>query len=74
MFLNWVSMGELLQLHLTINVAGLVESTETGSVWGEFQLHLTSTCLLQLLAVEYLGKTNVSIFISHLVFFVLQML
>ena len=36
MFLNWVSMGELLQLHLTINVAGLVESTETGSVWGEF--------------------------------------
>ena len=36
MFLNGVSMGELLQLHLAINVTGLVEPTEPGSVWGKF--------------------------------------
>ena len=73
MFLSGVSMGELLQLHLVINVTRLVEPTEPGSVWEKFQLHLTSTCLLELLAAEYLRETNISIFITHLLFFVLQM-
>ena len=40
---------------------GLVEPTEPGSVWEKFQLHLTSTFLLQLLAAEYLCETNKSI-------------
>ena len=72
MFLSGVSMGELLQLHLVINVTRLVEPTEPGSVWEKFQLHLTS-CLLELLAAEYLRETNISIFITHLLFSVLQM-
>ena len=59
------------QHYLVINVTGFVEPTEPGSVWKKFQLHLTSTCLLQLLAAEYLCETNISIFISHLLFFVL---
>ena len=36
MFLSGVSRGELLQLHLLINVTGLVELTEPGSVWEKF--------------------------------------
>ena len=52
------------------NVTGLVEPTESGSVWEKFELHLTSTCLLELLAVENLRETNTSIFISHLWLFV----
>ena len=36
-----------------------------GSVWGKSELHLTSICLLELLAAEYLHETNISIFISH---------
>ena len=63
--------GLLLQLYLVINVTGLVEPTEPDSVWEKFWLHLTSTCLLELLAVEYLRETNISISISHLLFFVL---
>ena len=55
-------MGELLQLHLAINVTGLVETTEPGSVWEKFQLHLPSY-LLELLAAEYLRKTNIYIYI-----------
>ena len=43
---------------LVINVTGLVEPTEPGSVWEKFELHLTSTCLLELLAAEYLRETN----------------
>ena len=35
------------------------------SVWEKFELHLTSTCLLELLAAEYLRETNISIFIFH---------
>ena len=59
----------MLQLHLVINVTGLVEPTEPGLVWGKFQLHLTSTWFLELLAAEYLRETNVSIFyISFIVF------
>ena len=30
------------------------------------ELHLTSTCVLELLAVEYLYETNISILIYHL--------
>ena len=71
MFLSGVSRGELLQPYLVINVSGLVEPTEPGSVWEKFELHLTSTCLLELLAAEYLRETNISIFISHLRLFVL---
>ena len=29
-------MGELLLLHLLINVTGLIEPTEPGSVWAKF--------------------------------------
>ena len=36
MFLSGVSMGELLQLHLVINVPGSVELTEPDSVWEKF--------------------------------------
>ena len=61
-------MGELVQLHLAINVIGLVEPIEPGSVCEKFQLYLTSTWLLELLASEYLRETNISIFISHLLF------
>ena len=61
----------MLQPYLVINVTGLVESTKPGSVWEKFDLHLTSTCLLELLAAEYLCKTNISIFISHLCLLVL---
>ena len=43
-FLRGVSSGELLQPYLVINVTGLVEPTEPGSVWEKFELHLTSTC------------------------------
>ena len=32
-FLSEVSRGELLQLHLVINVTGVMEPTEPGSVW-----------------------------------------
>ena len=46
----------------------MVEPTEPGSLWENFRLHLTSTCLLELLAAEYLRETNISIFISHLLF------
>ena len=35
-FLNGVSRGELLQVHLVINVTDLVEPTEPGSVWEKF--------------------------------------
>ena len=35
-FLSGASRGELLQLHLLINVTGLVEPTEPGSVWEKF--------------------------------------
>ena len=58
---------QLLQLHL-------VEPTLPGSVSEKFQLHITSSCLLELLVSEYLRETNISIFISHLLFSVLQML
>ena len=49
----------------------MVEATELGSIWENFQLHLTSTWLLELLVAEYLRETNISIFISYLLFFVL---
>ena len=65
------SRGEFLQLHLVINVSGLAEAIEPGSVWEKFQLHLTCTCLLELLGAECLRETNISIFVSHLWFFVL---
>ena len=73
MFLSGVLGGELLQLYLVISVTDLVEPNEPSSIWEKFQLHLTSTCLLELLAAEYLRETNISIFISHLWVFVLQM-
>ena len=69
-FLRGVSRGELLQPYLVINVTGLVEPTESGSVWEKIELHLTSTCLLKLLAAKYLRENNISIFISHLWLFV----
>ena len=34
--LNGVSKGELQQIYLLINVTGLVEPTEPGSVWEKF--------------------------------------
>ena len=55
-------MGELLQFDLAVNVTGFIEPTEPGSVSEKFQSHLTSTCLLGLLAAEYLHETNISIF------------
>ena len=64
-------MGDLVQLHLAINVTSLVEPTEPSSVWEKFQLHLTSTCLLELLVADYNRESNISIFICHLWFFVL---
>ena len=53
-----VSRSELLKPCLVINVTGLVQ-------FGKNLLHLTSTCLLELLAAKYLRETNMSIFISH---------
>ena len=35
-FASGVSGGELLQLHLVINVTGLVEPAEPGSFWEKF--------------------------------------
>ena len=35
---------------------------------GKFELHPTSTCLLELLAAEYLHETNISIFDISLMF------
>ena len=35
-FLGGVSRGGLLKLYLAINVTGLVEPTESGSVWENF--------------------------------------
>ena len=71
MFLSGVLRGELLQPYLVINVNGLVVPTGPGLDWEKFELQLTSTCLLELLAEEYLRETNISIFISHLWLFVL---
>ena len=69
-FLSGVSRGELLQLHLVINVTGLVEPTEPGSVWEKFYLHLplTSTYLVELLAAEYLRETNNQVYVSFIIF------
>ena len=61
MFLSGISRGELLQLHLAINIIGLVEPNEPGSVWEKFQLYFTSTCLLELLAAEHLCETKPSV-------------
>ena len=58
MFVSGVSKGELVYLNLAINESGLVGPTGPGSVWKKF-------------AAEYLCETNISIFISHLLFFVL---
>ena len=58
--------GELLKPYLLINVNGLVQPTESGSVWEKFELHLTSNCLLELLATEYLRET-ISFYISFMV-------
>ena len=67
-FFIGVSRSGLLQLHLAISVTGFVESTEPGLVWEKFQLHFIS-CLLELLAAEYLRETGISIFkISFIVF------
>ena len=44
------------------NVTGLVEPTESGSVYEKSQFHLTSTCLSEFLATEYLHETNKAIF------------
>ena len=66
-------MGELLQPYLVINETGLVEPTEPGSVSEKFELHLSSTCLLELVPAEYLRQTNIPIIISHLWLFVLKM-
>ena len=60
-------VGGLLQPHLTINVTGFAEPTEPGSFWENFWFHLTS-CLLELLAAEYLRETNISISISDLLY------
>ena len=57
-FLNEVSRGEFLQPYLVINLTGLVQFFKILS-------YLTSTCLLELLAAEYVRETNTSIFISH---------
>ena len=40
MFLSGVSRGELLLLYLVINVIGLVEPTEPGSIWEKFISYL----------------------------------
>ena len=66
-----VLRGESLQPYLVINVPGFVETTEPRLFREKFVLHLTSTCLLELFAAEYLYETNISIFISHLCLFVL---
>ena len=60
----------MLQPYLVINVTGLVEPTEPSSVWEKFELHLTLSCLLELLAAEYLRQTNISVSISHLWLFI----
>ena len=44
------------------NVTGLVEPTESRSVYEKSQFHLTSTCLSEFLATEYLHETNKAIF------------
>ena len=36
MFLSGVSRGELLRLHLIINITHFVEPTEPGSIWEKF--------------------------------------
>ena len=65
------SRVELLQLYLVINVTGLVETTEPGSVWEKnldpSYLHLS----LRVTCADYLRKTNILISISYLLFFVL---
>ena len=53
-------MNKLLQPCLVINVTRLVQ------FGNKFRLHLTSTCLLKLLAKEHLRETNISIIMSHL--------
>ena len=50
----------MLQPYLVINVIGWL-----GSVWEKIELHLNSTCLLELLAAEYLREINIYIFIYH---------
>ena len=70
-FLSGVLRGELQQPYLVINVTGLVETTEPSSFWEKFELHLTSTCPLELFGAEYICETNISIFISHLWLFAL---
>ena len=47
-FLSEVSRGELVQPHLVISLLGLVQF--------EKNLYLTSTCLLELVAAEYLRQ------------------
>ena len=69
--LSTVLRVELLQTYLVINITGLVEPTEPGSVWEKFKLHLTSICFLELLAAGYLRETNILIFIAHLWLFVI---
>ena len=74
-FMSSITCGDievqLLQPYLVINVNVLVEPTEADSFWEKFELHLTSTCLLELLTAEYLRETNISSFISHLWLFLL---
>ena len=53
-FLSGVLRGELLQPYLVTNVTSLVEQSEPGSVCEKIELHLTYTCLLELLATDYL--------------------
>ena len=72
--LSGVLRGELLQPYFVINVTGLVEPTEPGSVWEKFALCLTSACLLELHPAEYLRETNISVFISHLCYLFIRCL
>ena len=58
-------MADLLQIYLVINVTGVVEPTEQGSVWKKCQLHLNSTYLLELLAADYLCETNIILYLIY---------
>ena len=49
---------KLIHHYLVVNVTGLVQFGKN--------LYLTSTCLLELLAAEYLHETNTSIFFISL--------
>ena len=59
-FTTWLGIKGWVASALVINYCNWI-----GSVWRKIELHLTSTCLLEIPGTEYLCETNISIFICH---------